>query len=317
MGQERNAREREIGAGSADSRTLPLLLDSLRLEGGASRLETDRSVASGELFIAMWHESSAHRCVLSDPERVTILFFVKGAAVSVEDEARSGTMPACAGDTALLAAGQECRWHCAGAMHYLAVSFPARCLELGRAVPTRGVTVGSDHELRRLGFVLADIVSRDARLDDDEAHAWATVLGRHVARRWTELREGDGSGGAASRAIKRVVALIADDLHASLSIRRLAAAAGMSRPTFLLTFKRALGRSPHRYVLERRIDRARQLLSSSDAALAEVARAVGFCSQSHFTNAFGRYVGSTPAAYRAVFRAGRDRVSRGERQHRF
>jgi AraC family transcriptional regulator len=70
---------------------------------------------------------------------------------------------------------------------------------------------------------------------------------------------------------------------------------------FYLTrvFKAAIGTSPHQYVLERRVSRARQLLRDTAWPIAEVAVAVGFSSQSHLSTWFRRIVGVSPAAYRS------------------
>ena len=63
-------------------------------------------------------------------------------------------------------------------------------------------------------------------------------------------------------------------------------------------FKRTMGAAPHRYVLERRMDRAKEMLRSSGASLVDISLSLGFCSQSHFTNTFRRMVGATPGEFR-------------------
>src|SRR5690606_41574835 len=65
----------------------------------------------------------------------------------------------------------------------------------------------------------------------------------------------------------------------------------------------ATGLPPHRYVTERRLARAAELLRDPNGPpIADVAARVGFSSQSHLTTAFGRQYGLTPAAYRAAHR---------------
>jgi AraC-like DNA-binding protein len=56
--------------------------------------------------------------------------------------------------------------------------------------------------------------------------------------------------------------------------------------------------SPHRYVIERRINRARDLLLRKEKTISEIAVAVGFSSQSHLTANFGRTMGVTPRKFR-------------------
>jgi|SRR5688572_19137940 len=60
-------------------------------------------------------------------------------------------------------------------------------------------------------------------------------------------------------------------------------------------FKAAIGQSPHRYVLGRRIDRAKELLRNTDLPVIDVALAAGFSSQSHLSYWFQRYLGVSPA----------------------
>ncbi|QEH38673.1 Transposon Tn10 TetD protein [Aquisphaera giovannonii] len=79
---------------------------------------------------------------------------------------------------------------------------------------------------------------------------------------------------------------------------RLAQVAGLSPYHFLRVFKRATGRSPHRYIIEQRVNRAADLLRDPRRTIVEVAYEVGFCSQSHLTVVFRRFMKTTPAAYR-------------------
>jgi AraC family transcriptional regulator len=68
---------------------------------------------------------------------------------------------------------------------------------------------------------------------------------------------------------------------------------------FARQFKAATGLPPHRYVIARRVERARQLLQNADAfSLAEVAAHAGFSDQSQFSHHFKRLVGVTPGQFR-------------------
>jgi AraC family transcriptional regulator len=63
-------------------------------------------------------------------------------------------------------------------------------------------------------------------------------------------------------------------------------------------FRQTTGESPHQFVLGRRIELAQQLLTETDASLAQVALQSGFASQSHLSSVFKRRLGLTPRAYR-------------------
>jgi AraC-like DNA-binding protein len=78
----------------------------------------------------------------------------------------------------------------------------------------------------------------------------------------------------------------------------------MTTTEFTKSFRQRTHESPYAWFLNRRIERAKTLLQDRKAKLTEVAFSVGFCSQSHFTEAFRRRVGCSPARWRAEACAG-------------
>jgi AraC family transcriptional regulator len=94
--------------------------------------------------------------------------------------------------------------------------------------------------------------------------------------------------------LRRVDELIAHGSADGVTLGALADAAGYSKAQFVRLFRRATGTSPHRYVLLRRLERARHLIVTSTLPLAEVAAATGFASQSHLNSAFVRCYRCTP-----------------------
>lgn len=97
---------------------------------------------------------------------------------------------------------------------------------------------------------------------------------------------------------QRVVDHIDAHLGADLSIVALAREIDLSPHHFAQRFKATLGLTPHRYVLQRRLDRAQLLLRTTAIPIAEIALTLGFASQSHFTQVFRSQRGVTPAAAR-------------------
>ena len=109
-------------------------------------------------------------------------------------------------------------------------------------------------------------------------------------------------GGLTRRRARRVLDYIESNLGEELSLSELAEIAELSLHHFARMFKQTIGVPPYRYVLERRVERAKGLLRTAKASLADISLAAGFDSQSHFTSAFGRMVGATPTEFQGFSR---------------
>ena len=101
--------------------------------------------------------------------------------------------------------------------------------------------------------------------------------------------------------IKQLKDFIEEHLDQKLSIKKLAAIVHLSQFHFARAFKEAVGTTPHHYVIQRRLERAKILLTLTQASVQEIAIKVGYANKSHFTAQFRKYVGTTPAAYRNSF----------------
>jgi len=85
-----------------------------------------------------------------------------------------------------------------------------------------------------------------------------------------------------------------------LDVKALADVARLSPAHFRREFRRAFGESPHRYLLNRRLERAASLLRTTDRSVADICFTVGLRSVGSFTTSFGRMFGMSPTAYRAA-----------------
>lgn len=130
----------------------------------------------------------------------------------------------------------------------------------------------------------------------------ATAISTHLLRCYSVIpfKEPSYRGGLSPPLLRRVVNYVKAHLDEDLTLRRLAKIAKMSPYHFARAFKESTGLSPHQYVLEQRIARAKKVLKDSNASLAEIAYKLGFPSQSHFTMMFRKIVGITPGAYRKL-----------------
>lgn len=100
--------------------------------------------------------------------------------------------------------------------------------------------------------------------------------------------------------LRRVLDHIEAHLARDLTLAELAGVACLSPSHFSRAFKQAVGAGPHRYTVQRRVERAKGLLRDTEETLAGIAAAAGFADQSHFTAAFRREVGLPPGRFRAA-----------------
>ncbi|GAP98048.1 transcriptional regulator, AraC family [Leptolyngbya sp. NIES-2104] len=98
--------------------------------------------------------------------------------------------------------------------------------------------------------------------------------------------------------INQIRAFIETHLSEDFTVADLAALAHFSPAHFARSFKATIGLPPHRYVMQQRIEKAKQLLVKTRLPIAEVALSVGFTNKSHFAAQFHKSVGASPKAYR-------------------
>jgi AraC family transcriptional regulator len=127
-----------------------------------------------------------------------------------------------------------------------------------------------------------------------------TALAGHLLRQYGTAPKAPTihKGGLGPKPLKRVVDHINEHLEEELSLLELSRIADLSPHYFSTAFKASVGMPPHRYVIERRIDLARDMLRGSDTSISEIAYAVGFSSQSHLTANFRQTTGMTPRKFR-------------------
>lgn len=132
----------------------------------------------------------------------------------------------------------------------------------------------------------------------------ASALGVHVLRQHSNLSPASialppARGALDVRRLKRVMDFIEAHLDEEVTLARLADEACLSPFHFARAFKAVTGATPHRYLTDRRIERAKALIGAGRLSLAAVASATGFSSQAHLTKSFKQATGSTPGAWRA------------------
>ena len=222
------------------------------------------------------------------------------------DDSREGT--AVRGDVTVKVAGQPSGWRFDEDVDVLVVRFAPAFL--GRVAEESGLDAGAielrasldqrDGAVEHIGLaMLAEMEAGGAggRVYGD---ALATALATHLLRNHGASPQyaADHRGRLPKGALRRVTDFVGDNLSVDIGLSEMAGVANLSRYHFSRQFKRSTGLSPHQYVIGRRVQRAKELLSKTDLSVGDVASAVGFAHQSHLARHFRRRFGVAPSSLR-------------------
>jgi AraC family transcriptional regulator len=111
-----------------------------------------------------------------------------------------------------------------------------------------------------------------------------------------------GPGKLSPRQLRRVLDFMVAHLIDDPTIAELAEQCGLSSGYFARAFRQTTGVTPHRWLIQKRVERARALLLQSALRLVDIALACGFVDQSHFTRVFTRFEGDSPGRWRQTHR---------------
>jgi len=102
------------------------------------------------------------------------------------------------------------------------------------------------------------------------------------------------------RRLMRAREFIDECYRQPLDLQQISGEACLSRYHFLRLFRRAFNKTPHQYLTQRRIEKAKELLSSSGLTVTDVCFEVGFESLGSFSSLFHKHVGHPPITFRAI-----------------
>lgn len=155
-----------------------------------------------------------------------------------------------------------------------------------------------DVQLENLGWAIKnelDLGCPSGRLylDGLSLAVASRVVTQHssLANRKMGVREGLSDG-----RLRLVLSFIEEHLADDLSLERIADVAGISATHLKVVFRGSMGLPVHRYVIHRRVERAKTLLMETDSSVAEIALAAGFSHQSHMARHMRRILGVAPRA---------------------
>ena len=148
-----------------------------------------------------------------------------------------------------------------------------------------------------VGEISAEQLGHAAMLDALVRQIVIQLLRCHLTVRKSDQIELSRAG-PVDRRLRRAVEFMHDNYGREIAVEEIASAAYLSEYHFARFFKQISGVTPHVYLANLRMERARKLLAETALSISEIASVVGYHSQSHFTKMFKSVTGVTPRAYR-------------------
>lgn len=173
--------------------------------------------------------------------------------------------------------------------------------EFGRSVMSLQTHIGiRDNQLLASASAWRESLEANSGGEKLFSEHLAIVLAVHLFRRYSDIawQPELAKGGLGALKLRRVIDYIEAHLDEDLSLATLAGVADRSLFHFAAAFRESVGMTPHQFVMNRRITRAKVLLLSTDMTITEIAFAVGYASQSHFALKFKTLTGETPQRFR-------------------
>jgi AraC family transcriptional regulator len=136
--------------------------------------------------------------------------------------------------------------------------------------------------------------------NDFYIHSLETALAAHLIRHYSmpSSKIPEHEKGLSRRQLHQAIEYVQSHLDANLSLTAIAHELDLSPYYFCRLFKQSMGISPHRYLIQQRIERAKQLLARSSLPVTQVALECGFANPSHLAKHFRKQTGLSPIEFR-------------------
>jgi AraC family transcriptional regulator len=158
-----------------------------------------------------------------------------------------------------------------------------------------------DSQLEAIALMLLTELKQDNLGGKLYIDSLANILAMHLLRQYTASKPSLPvyKGGLPQHQLMQVLEYIHEYLDQDIKLVDLAELLGMSQFHFSHLFKQAIGTSPYQYLLQQRVERAKQLLKQTERSIMEIALECGFNSHSRLSKQFRQFTGMTPTTYRA------------------
>jgi AraC family transcriptional regulator len=171
----------------------------------------------------------------------------------------------------------------------------------GRAALLAPIFGQRDAVLKHLGDAIGDAIGENIQ----GSSLFVDPIAKAIASRFISFNYREGSSDRTqrpsqltSRQVRRVRDFVEAELDTDIRLKSMANICGLNTEYFVRLFKTTLHTSPYQYVLNRRVERVKILLSQDKESLADIALQCGFSHQEHMTRMFRRFTGVTPGRYK-------------------
>ncbi len=163
-------------------------------------------------------------------------------------------------------------------------------------------TIQLDPLIWQIGSALTTVLETAPQQSRFYADSLATALAAHLLQFYSTQKNvlrADPQGLSAST-LNLAIEYINAHLSEDISLVALAAELGVSQYYLCQSFKRSIGMTPHKYLIQQRVERSQQLLQQPDLSILDIAVACGFANSSHFAKCFRQQIGISPTEFRSI-----------------
>ena len=204
----------------------------------------------------------------------------------------------------LMPAGQESRWQWNKSNSCLRFNIKPQFLEkvaeaselTGKSFELKNSFSVQDSNLEQIGKLLLAELKTEGLGGKLYVDSLCNILAIHLLRNYStfEFKPLRIAGGLDNLVLQQVVEYIMENLETELALSDLATVANLSPSHFARLFKQSTGLSPHQYVIQRRIEAAKNFLKQGKDSVGDIAYRVGFANPSHLSYHFKRATGIMP-----------------------
>jgi len=275
----------------------------------ASKLHKDQELHGGGLSFYRKHADGAHTSQVATPASqrgfLVGISMAEGHRRSILRGKQASRHEFSRGAVYVRDFAEDYRADLHGPFDFLLCELPTAFLEQvgADAVRVRGlktVTGQPDPVLAHLAQALAPSLAQPRQASMLFVDQLGTAIGTYLLQHYGGVAVAtQGKGPRLSRVHEaRAKQMLMHKAKGNISVAEIAAECNMSGSYFLRAFRASTGHTPHQWLLQQRVQQARELLLYSELPLAEIAMICNFADQSHFSRVFSQLTGASPGNWR-------------------